>query len=263
MRTFDRSRRLVGTISPAVIALTVLVLGWQAYVAVSGVEARLLPSPTRVAEQGWINREPLWLNARATLLVTLVGFGVSLVFGWIVAVGVDFLPWLRRAVIPLLVVSQTLPIIAIAPLMIMWFGFGLLPKVLVITLVTFFPITLGLIEGFAAAGPQATALLQSMGASPWQRFRYIRFPAALPRFFTALRIGITYAVVGAIFAEYVGAVSGLGIYMALQKNSFRTDLVLAAVVATAVLSVTLFALTYIVERLAIPWYSTSREGRDD
>ena len=98
-----------------------------------------------------------------------------------------------------------------------------------------------------------------MGASRWQRFRYVRFPAALPRFFTALRIGITYAVVGAIFAEYVGAIDGLGIYMALQKNSFRTDLVLAAVVVSAALSLTLFALTYLVERLTIPWYAASKE----
>jgi ABC-type nitrate/sulfonate/bicarbonate transport system permease component len=258
-RNLDRSRTLFGTALPAVTALVVLVLAWQSYVWLSGIESRLLPSPARVAEQGWANREALWLNACATLLVTLTGFGVSLAFGWLVAICVDFLPWLRRAVIPLLVVSQTLPIIAIAPLMIMWFGFGLLPKVLVITLVTFFPITLGLIEGFGAAGPQATALLRSMGASRWQGFRYIRFPAALPRFFTALRIGITYAVVGAIFAEYVGAIDGLGIYMALQKNSFRTDLVLAAVVVTAALSITLFALTYVVERLTIPWYAFSKE----
>lgn len=263
VRRLDRSRTIAGTLLPATIAVAVLLAGWQLYVLASGVEPRLLPSPARVAEQGWANRSVLWLNARATLTVTLVGFGVSLLFGWAVAVCVDFMPWLRRAVIPLLVVSQTLPIIAIAPLMIMWFGFGLLPKVLVITLVTFFPITLGLIEGFAASGPGATALLRSMGASRWQQFRYIRFTAALPRFFTALRIGITYAVVGAIFAEYVGAVNGLGIYMSLQKNSFRTDLVLAAVVLTAVLSVTLFALTYAIERLAIPWYRAAKEDGDD
>jgi len=173
-------------------------------------------------------------------------------------VTVDFVPWLRRALVPLLVGSQTLPIIAIAPLMIIWFGFGLLPKVLVIILTTFFPVAIGLIEGFASADRDTGRLLASMGASRWQQFRYLRLPGAMPRFFTALRIGITYAVVAAIFAEYVGATSGLGIYMSMQKNSFRTDLVLAAVVVTAMLSITLFALTYLVERLVCPWYRRER-----
>jgi ABC-type nitrate/sulfonate/bicarbonate transport system permease component len=99
-----------------------------------------------------------------------------------------------------------------------------------------------------------------MGASRWDEFRHVRLPGALPRFFTALRIGITYAVTGAIFAEYVGAQAGLGIFMNLQKNSFRTDLVLAAVVVTAVLSVTLFLLTYVVERLVVPWNAELRGG---
>jgi ABC-type nitrate/sulfonate/bicarbonate transport system permease component len=186
---------------------------------------------------------------------------VSLALGWALAVAVDFSPWLRRALTPLLVASQTLPIIAIAPLLIIWFGFGLLPKVVVIALVTFFPVAVGLIEGFAATDRQATNLLRSMGATRWQQFRYVRLPGAMPAFFTALRIGITYAVTGAIFAEYVGATAGLGIFMNLQKNSFRTDLVLAAVAVTALLSITLFALTHVVQRLLIPWYGKDRRAR--
>ena len=215
---------------------------------------QVLPSPLRVAEQGWAAREQIWANTLPTMQVTAVGFAVSLALGWVIAIAVDFSPWLRRALTPLLVVSQTLPIIAIAPLLIIWFGFGLLPKVVVIALVTFFPVAIGLVEGFASTPRAATNLLRSMGASRWQRFRLVRLPQAMPSFFTALRIGITYAVTGAIFAEYVGATAGLGIYMSLQKNSFRTDLVLAAVVVTAVLSVTLFALTFVVQRLVIPWH---------
>jgi ABC-type nitrate/sulfonate/bicarbonate transport system permease component len=232
--------------------------GWQWYVVASGVRPQVLPSPLRVVEQGWAFRDQIWANTLPTLQVTAVGFAVSLALGWALAVAVDFSPWLGRALTPLLVASQTLPIIAIAPLMIIWFGFGLLPKVLVIALVTFFPVTVGLIEGFAATDRQATNLLRSMGASRWQQFRYVRLPGALPSFFTALRIGITYAVTGAIFAEYVGATAGLGIFMNLQKNSFRTDLVLAAVLVSALLSVVLFALTYLVQRLVIPWYGRGR-----
>lgn len=249
----DSRAGLGGRVVPPLVLVLIGLAVWQSYVVAYGVRPQVLPSPLRVAEQGWAYRGPLWVNTLPTLQVTVVGFAVSLVLGWALAVAVDFSPWLKRALTPLLVVSQTLPIIAIAPLLIIWFGFGLLPKVLVIALVTFFPIAIGLIEGFAATDRQATDLLRSMGASRWKQFRYVRLPGALPRFFTALRIGITYAVTGAIFAEYVGATAGLGIFMNLQKNSFRTDLVLAAVVVTAVLSVALFALTYAVERLMIPW----------
>lgn len=245
---------------PAVVTVALLVTAWQVYVQVSGIRPQLLPSPARVVEQGWAHRDDLAVHATATLQVTLIGFAVSLTLAWVLAIVVDFSPWLRRAFVPLFVASQTLPIIAIAPLMIIWFGFGLLPKVLVIALVTFFPMAIGLIEGFAAADRDAGALLRSMGASRRQEFRYVRLPSALPRFFTSLRIGITYAVVGAVFAEYVGASRGLGIYMSLQKNSFRTDLVLAAVLVTATVSIALYLLTFAVERIVAPWARRTEQG---
>ena len=247
------ARGVLRAAAPAALVVAVLLVGWQIAVTALDVRPQILPSPLRVMQQGWLDRADLAANAMATLGVTLIGFAVSLTVSWIVAATVDFVPWLRRALVPLLVGSQTLPIIAIAPLMIIWFGFGLLPKVLVVVLTTFFPVAIGLIEGFASADRDATKLLSGMGASRWQQFRYLRLPGALPRFFTALRIGITYAVVAAIFAEYVGSANGLGIYMAMAKNSFRTDLVLAAVAVTAVLSITLFAATFLVERWACPW----------
>ncbi|MGW0005235.1 ABC transporter permease [Nocardia grenadensis] len=248
---------------PSIVTVALLVVLWQVYVEASGIRPQLLPSPARVVTQGWAHRDEIGVHAAATLQVTLVGFAVSLSLAWLLAVVVDFSPWLRRAFVPLFVASQTLPIIAIAPLMIIWFGFGLLPKVLVVALVTFFPMAIGLIEGFAAADREAGALLRSMGASRVQVFRYVRLPSAVPRFFTALRIGITYAVVGAVFAEYVGASEGLGIYMNLQKNSFRTDLVLAAVFVTALLSIALYLLTFAIERLVAPWSRAENRSRHD
>lgn len=206
-------------------------------------------------------REIIWANTVPTLQETFLGFAVSLTVAWVLAVAIDFSPWLRRALMPLLVASQTIPIIAIAPLMIIWFGFGLMPKVMVIALVTFFPVAVGLIDGFNLTDRDAANLLRSMGANRWKQFVYVRLPSALPSFFTALRIGIAYAVTGAIFAEYIGAREGLGIYMATMKNSFRTDLVLAAVAVTALLSVGLFLLTYAAERLLIPWHSKERRNR--
>lgn len=250
-------RRLV----PAAVGFAALILVWQFYVELSDIRPQVLPSPVRVVDAGWAQRTVLTENAAATLKVTLVGFAVSLLVAWALAIAIDFSGMLRRALVPMFVTSQTIPIIVIAPLMITWFGFGLVPKVLLVALATFFPLVIGLIEGFASTEREAGSLLRSMGASRWKEFRFVRLPNALPQFFTALRIGITYAVVGAIFAEYAGAQHGLGVYMARQKQVFRTDLVLAAIVVTAVISIALFLLTYVVERLVAPWARLEREIR--
>lgn len=246
---------------PVTLGVTLLLTVWQVAVVVGDVAPRLLPSPARVVQQAWAQREVLADHAGATLGVTVVGFTVSVVVAWVLAVVLDRLPRLRAAVVPLLVASQTVPVLVVAPLLVLWFGFGLAPKVLVVTLVTFFPVALGLVEGFAAAGPGASALLATMGASRWQEFAYVRLPAALPRFFTALRIGVTYAVVGAVVAEYAGAVQGLGTYMTMQRAAFRTDLVLAAVGVCAVLTLVLYAGTCAVERVVVPWARPRRVRR--
>jgi ABC-type nitrate/sulfonate/bicarbonate transport system permease component len=161
----------------------------------------------------------------------------------------------------MLIASQTIPVIAIAPLMIIWFGFGLLPKVLLIVLVTFFPIVVALLDGFAATEPEAMDLLRTMGASRRQTFRLVRFPGALPHLFTGLRISATYAVLAAIFAEYVGAYHGLGIWMSQSKSSFRTDLVFGAIGICALISVTLFMLIAILARVVMPWHYAARKAR--
>lgn len=244
---------MTGRVLPVVTGVAVLLAGWQLLVATGGIAPRLLPSPARVAQQAWAHRDALAGHAGATLTVTLVGFGVSLLVAVLLAVVLDAAPRLRAGVVPLLVASQTVPVLVLAPLLVLWFGFGLLPKVLVVTLVTFFPVAIGLVEGFGAAGPRASALLRTMGASRWQEFRHVRLPAAMPRFFTALRIGVTYAVVGAVVAEYAGAVSGLGTWMTMQRAAFRTDLVLAAVGVCAALTLVLYAVVRVVEHVVVPW----------
>ncbi|MBO3088093.1 ABC transporter permease [Cellulomonas dongxiuzhuiae] len=250
-----------GRLVPVGLGVLALLTAWQVVVATGGVAPRLLPSPARVAQQAWTHRETLAGHTGATLTVTLVGFAVSVVVAGALAVTLDRLPRLRAGVVPLLVASQTVPVLVVAPLLVLWFGFGLAPKVLVVTLVTFFPVALGLVEGFAAAGPGASALLATMGASRRQEFVHVRLPAAMPRFFTALRIAVTYAVVGAVVAEYAGAVQGLGTYMTMQRAAFRTDLVLAAVGVCAALTLVLYALTCGVERLVVPWARPRRVRR--
>jgi ABC-type nitrate/sulfonate/bicarbonate transport system permease component len=188
-----------------------------------------------------------------TLRATVLGFAVSIATAFALSVLLDFVPRLRRALFPIFVVSQTLPLVAIAPLMVLWFGFDLTPKILLVALVTFFPMLIALVDGYAATEPEIEALLRSMGASRAGVFRRARLPSAMPYFFAGLRISITYAVVAAIFAEYAGARAGIGIVILNAKNSFRPDLMLAAVVVSSTLTLVLFGLVVALQRLALRW----------
>jgi ABC-type nitrate/sulfonate/bicarbonate transport system permease component len=245
--------------SPAL--LVAILLGvWEAYCRIAAVSPIVLPAPSRIVEQLWLFRADAIRHSLPTLEETFVGLGLSIGLSIGAAVLMDRFVTVRRAVGPILVASQTVPVVAIAPLLVLWFGFGLAPKILMVVLVTFFPVTIALLDGLAAATGEATDLLRSMGATRRQIFRKLRWPAALPSLFTGLRIAVTYAVIGAVFGEYVGAYEGLGIWMQLSQNAFRTDLVFAAVLLTAALSVALFTAVIFVERLTIPWYAASRRG---
>jgi ABC-type nitrate/sulfonate/bicarbonate transport system permease component len=246
---------------PSLVLLVGIVLAWEALVRVLGIDPIVLPAPSRILSALWDARAVAAGHALTTLLETVVGFAVSVVFAVGAALVMDSIGWVRRAVYPILVASQTIPVVAIAPLLIIWFGIGLVPKVLVVVLVTFFPVTVALLDGLAGTERDAASLLQTMGASRSQILLKLRLPGALPSFFTGLRIAVTYAVIGAIFGEQVGAVNGLGIWIILSKNLFRTDLVFGAILVTAVLTLCLWLLVGVVERLTIPWYQESRQTR--
>jgi ABC-type nitrate/sulfonate/bicarbonate transport system permease component len=246
---------------PALLLLLAVLLAWELYARLSGIRAVTLPAPTRVLDQIWINRDDLIDNTIPTLRATVFGFALSVTAAFLLSLLADFFAPLRRALFPLLVISQTLPMVAIAPLVVLWFGFGLLPKILLVALVTFFPMMVALGQGYRASDPDAEWLLASMGAGRWQVFRLVRLPSAIPYFFAGLRISITYAVVGAIFAEYAGAEKGLGIYMLGAKNNFRTDLVLAAVVVSGLLTLLLFGATVLIQHAATPWLRAAESER--
>jgi ABC-type nitrate/sulfonate/bicarbonate transport system permease component len=248
-------------IGPPVIVIGVILVAWEAYCRLAGISPVVLPAPTRIIEQLWVFRGDAVRHAIPTLAETGVGLLISIAVSIVAAVTMDRFLAVRNALQPLFVASQTVPIVAIAPLFVLWFGFGLAPKVLIVVLVTFFPITIALLDGFVAASGEATDLLHSLGASRLDVFRKLRWPAALPSFFTGLRIAATYGVIGAVFGEYVGAYEGLGIWMQLSQNAFRTDLVFGAILLSAALSVALFGLVRVAERLVIPWYGASRAAR--
>ena len=238
---------------PALLSIAAALALWEAYVRLSGISPLVLPAPSRVAGQIVQNRVLLWQNMVPTLRATVLGFAVSIATAFALSVLLDFVPRLRRALFPIFVVSQTLPLVAIAPLMVLWFGFDLTPKILLVALVTFFPMLIALVDGYAATEPEIEALLRSMGASRAGVFRRARLPSAMPYFFAGLRISITYAVVAAIFAEYAGARAGIGIVILNAKNSFRPDLMLAAVVVSSTLTLVLFGLVVALQRLALRW----------
>jgi len=245
---------------PAVLSVASAFVIWEIYVHVSGISPLMLPAPSRVLQQIALNRALLWDNTLPTITATLVGFSLSLAVAFVLSVMLDFMPRVRRALFPIFVVSQTLPLVAIAPLVVLWFGFGLTPKILLVALVTFFPMLVALVDGYESTDPEIEDLLRSMGASRRVVFRTARLPSAMTYFFAGLRISITYAVVAAIFAEYVGARAGLGIVILNAKNSFRPDLVLAAVVISSVLTLVLFAITATVQRMVLRW-RTVGDGR--
>ena len=247
---------------PPTLLVVVMLLGWQAIAEWAVRNPQSLPTPGAVLSAGWQWRAVLWQNTTTTLWETLGGFALSLVVAWLLATAMDFSALVRRSIYPMLVVSQTLPIIVIAPVFVIWFGFDMLPKLLLVALATFFPVAVSLCAGFAAADGEAMRLLRSMGASRWQAFVKVRVPGAMPYFFTGLRVAITYAVSGAIFAEYAGAYNGLGIYIQQMQNGFRIDLVFAAVAVTSLLSLALFASTFLIERLVTPWrrHDTDHDG---
>ncbi len=238
----------------APLALVVVLLAaWEAYVRLAGVSPVVLPGPVQILDALWAFRAEAVRHAVPTLLETVIGFGIAVVLAVGAAIAMDRAPAVRRAVEPLLVTSQTIPIVALAPLFLLWFGFGLAPKVLVVVLVTFFPIVVALLDGFRSAPPESAELLRSYGATDGQAFRKLRWPSALPNLFTGLRISVVYAVIGAVFGEYVGAREGLGIWMQLSQNAFRTDLVFAAVVVTSAMSLVLYAAVGLLRRMVIPW----------
>ena len=253
-------RWLAGYGPAFVLAVTLLVF-WELYVRAGQVSPTVLPTPTAVVQALISNWGIIYDNTVQTLLETVLGMIVATLLGLLLAILLDASGWMRRAIYPLLVTSQTIPIIALAPLLLIWFGYDIGPKVLVVALYCFFPIAVACADGLAGAEPELIKLLHSMRASRWQILWLVRLPGAMPSFFSGLRIAATYSVTGAIFGEFVGAEKGLGIYMKLEANSFATVQVFAAILVTAVLSLLLFGLVSLIERIALPWYHGAKTRR--
>jgi ABC-type nitrate/sulfonate/bicarbonate transport system permease component len=254
-----RARRIAAAVLPPVL-FAIVVLGlWQLYTVVGGGRVDSLMSPTAIAEALWNDRSMLLENAWVTIKEILLGFLAAIVLGVGLAVLIRSSRTIERAIYPWLVVSQMVPIPAIAPLLIIWFGFEMQPKIIVIMLVSFFPIAVNTIDGLRAVEPELLNLLKTLKANAWQRFRKAQLPAALPFLFSGLKVAAALSVIGAVFAEWVGASEGLGYLILVLNNQTATTEMFAVIVSLALIGIALFLIVTLLERLLLPWYYESRQ----
>jgi ABC-type nitrate/sulfonate/bicarbonate transport system permease component len=231
----------------------VFLLFWEAAVRVKGTPPWLLPSPLRIVSALFEVLPLLLDHTRYTLAATLLGFVLAVTVAVALSVLMEICRPLRQGLYPLLVFSQTVPIIFVAPLFVIWFGYQLLPKVVVVALVCFFPVAVSLTDGLDNTDRALVNLLKTMGASPLTILRKARWPAALPHFFSGLRVAATYSVLGAVIGEWVGGSRGLGVFMTRSYKSFLADRVFAAIIIVSALSIALFGLVNVAARLSQPW----------
>jgi NitT/TauT family transport system permease protein len=253
-----RVRRTLSAISWPVGAVVFALIVWQLAVMVFDVAEYVLPAPTEIAAEFTVRTDTLVTNALATLLVVLEGFALAVMIGVPLGILIVLFPKVERTVYPLLVAAESIPKVAIVPLLVVWFGFGHTSKLIVVVLIAFFPIVVDTALGIRSVHPDLINLIQSMGGSRWDVFRRVRFPNALPHIFSGLKLAVTLAVVGAVVGEFVGSTSGLGYMIVQASGAFQTRLVFAGVVLLSAIGISLFFLVSFLERLSIPWHVAHR-----
>lgn len=241
--------------------LAALIGAWQLYATSGSVDSLLLPSPADVADALWTDRALLWDDFKVTAGEVLLGILVAAVAGLACAVAIHLSPTLRRAVYPLLVASQTIPIPIVASLLVVWLGFDLAPKLVIIGLVSFFPIAVTTLDALAGVDPELRKLMRTLDASRLTTFRLVELPAALPGLFSGAKIAVAVAVIGAVFAEQSGSSSGLGHLVQQAVPQLLTARAYAAVLVLSAFAIALFGLLSLVERYALPWAHDTRGGR--
>jgi NitT/TauT family transport system permease protein len=252
-RSIARNRNII-------ITFLLLLVLWEAAVKLFAIPLYLLPAPTDVWE-GFLSQPWRMLqNTLVTLQIIVVGYIIAVLVSVPLAMMIAFSPFVQTTLYPLLVVFQIIPKIAIAPLMIVWFGFGFMPKVMLVFLLSFFPIVISAIAGFRSLDDDVEDFARSTGAGPWKMFIKIRLPQSLPHIFTGLKVGAALAATAAVVAEFVGSDAGLG-YLILEYNGFiETPKVFAAIILLSLAGLAIYYLVEVLERVAIPWHVS--QGKD-
>lgn len=238
---------------PPVVAVIFFLGIWQLSTMFFEIDGWILPSPLKIAQEAVAGSSSIWEHTKATVRLTLIGFPLGTAVGIVLAVLLHLAPGLKRAFYPLLILSQNVPSIALAPMLVIWFGFELLPKMILITLVCFFPVAVAMMSGLLQTDAAMMSYMKMAGARKWQIFTKLELPHSLPSLFSGIKISATYAVMGAVVAEWMGGNRGIGYYMTLQKSAYRADRMFVAIAIVVVLSLLLFAVVTLLEKWLVRW----------
>lgn len=254
-----KSRSIGSRIYPAA-GLAVFIIVWELLVHVNNVPEYRLPAPSVIAAE-FVDKFPLLMkHAGVTVAESVIGFVLGVLLAVVVAVAMSMVKQVRHTLYPFLIISQTVPLVVIAPLLAIWFGFGFVPKVIMSVVVVFFPVAVSLTEGLEAYDTDLAELMRTMKASRWQIYRLVRLPGAMPNFFAGMKISAAYCVMGAVISEWTGATMGLGIYLSRAMSSFETAALFANIVLIVILSLALFGAVSFAEKKALPWNHARRLG---
>jgi ABC-type nitrate/sulfonate/bicarbonate transport system permease component len=245
---------------PAILILAIILL-WELCSIWFKVPEYLLPRPTRILEVSWVKRVTLWGHLRVTMEEVLLGFLVGFVVGYGLALVMFFSVTLRRALNPIVVISQTVPVIALGPILVIWLGYNIWPKIIIVALIVFFPLTVNAFDGLISCDPDLITLLRSMGARRWQIFTKVQQPNAMPFITSASKVAITFSVIGAVVAEWIGSDRGLGAYILQTNAQIRTPEMFSAIFITSILGIVMFFIAQGIENLIIPWQKGGRVKR--
>jgi ABC-type nitrate/sulfonate/bicarbonate transport system permease component len=254
-----RKSRNIADIGVPIFFIFLLLVLWELIIRWGKIPEWILPGPLQIMKTFGETLPMMLAHAKSTILECLLGFAAAIILAFIIAIVMDELPLVKKALYPLLITSQTVPIVSVAPLFIIWFGYGILPKVLVVILMCFFPVAISLLGGLAAVDRDYLELFRTMGASKIAIFRMVKLPLSLPAFFSGLKISASYSVMGAVIGEWLGAKEGIGYYLTLSQRSYMVDRVFAAILAITILSLLIFAVIAAVERLVIPWHKLNEQ----
>lgn len=242
----------------ALAVLLALLGGWELYADVGGIDEFLLPAPSAVARSVWVDRSLLWDNFATTAGEVLLGIAVAAVVGMTCATGLHFSRTLRRATYPLLVASQTVPVVIVAPLLVVWLGYDLAPKLAIVGLICFFPIVVTTLDGLGGVDPELRKLMRTLDASRAQTFWRVEAPAAVPQLLSGAKIAVAVALIGAVLAEQAGSSDGLGHLILQSIPQFQTARAWAAVVLLSAFAIALFGVLTLAERRLVPWAHRSQ-----
>jgi NitT/TauT family transport system permease protein len=260
IREVRPSRERLSAVAYPTLAFAALIILWDILVRTLRIPEFILPTPSQVLAVFTGDRFPIWRHAATTLVEIVLGFFGAILIGGALAIAIALWKPFEQAIYPLLVSTQAVPKLAIAPLFVIWVGFGMEGKVAIAVLVAFFPIVIDTVTGLRSAPSEMIYLARSMGANRWDVFRFFILPNALPHIFSGFKVAITLAVSGAIVGEFVGADKGLGYVILLATGKMQTDLVFAAIMLLACIGILMFYAVLLAERLALPWHVSMRKG---